>query len=83
MTSSVRLAAKAHKVALIVLLPAVASAILSAWIPHADSLIGASWSIVGFAVTVALVSAFHIAVSDALQRMKLREKHSEEADDSV
>jgi membrane protein implicated in regulation of membrane protease activity len=77
MKSSVRLAARAHSISLVVILACGLGAAILGLFSHTGTAQGVVFAILAVAVMVALVSAFHIAVSDALQRMEQRQKSSD------
>ena len=84
MKRSVRLAAKAHNIAIVILLACATAlggmAIISAMFPASDRainrLIGVFFALLGVAFAIMVATGFHIAVTDALQRIERREKDS-------
>jgi len=77
MKRSIRLAARAHAVALVTSLVCTAVVILTMADGgrHISELIlNVVLPLLWFSVSVALASAFYIAVNDAIQRMEQREK---------
>jgi di/tricarboxylate transporter len=81
MKKSVRIAAKAHSVALLGLLVCpvvgIVAGIIEYFLPNTNAfatIIGFLWPIIGLIFIVILTSGFHIAVTDALQRIERRDR---------
>jgi cell division protein FtsW (lipid II flippase) len=84
MKRSVRLAAKAHNIAIVVLLVCATGlgvlSIMSAVFPARERTTGALaqlfFALLGVAFAIMVATGFHIAVADALGRIERREKNS-------
>jgi hypothetical protein len=84
MKRSVRLAAKAHNIAIVVLVVCATGlgvlSIISAVFPVRERTTGAFaqsfFALLGVAFAIMVATGFHIAVADALGRIERREKNS-------
>jgi hypothetical protein len=81
MKKSVRIAAKAHSVALLGLLVCpvvvIVAGIIEYFLPNTNAfvtILSFLWPIIGLIFIVILTSGFHIAVTDALQRIERRDR---------
>lgn len=82
MKRSVRLAAKAHNIAIVLLLVSAtglgAISIVAAISPRSDraidGLVGVFMAVLGVAFAIMVATGFHIAVTDALQRIERRDR---------
>ncbi len=83
MKRSVRLAAKAHSAALVIILLSGPAAVILGFMRGVGFAMSISFGTFAVAMIVALASAFHIAVNDALQRMEHRDKPPDEIDRSA
>jgi protein-S-isoprenylcysteine O-methyltransferase Ste14 len=84
MKRSIRLAAKAHNIAIVVLLVCATSlgtlALIRSVFPPTErmtgDLAGLFFTLLGVAFAIMIATGFHIAVADALGRIERREKNS-------
>ena len=83
MKFSIRLAAIAHNVGLIVIFGGLIGGTICSMLRTGRDLSGFFFGAAGIAFVVVFLGGFHIAVCDALQRMEERGKTSRETDRSA